>query len=241
MQNAKVTSPNRPAFSANAIVVGLSVLFWLATSWASYVRWANFQYRTFDLAYYVQGLWQLIHGRFQVSVENVPLLGNHVEPIVFLLAPLFALIRHPMLLVVVQNAGLAAMGPIACNIGKRLGLAPRPGGMVERGFVPNPGGGLHRVARISSRSVGRSVSSPHAPGAAIECDQAPLAMVSGRAGLQREHGSVTDCLLRGSIDRGTKTGMVRTGQMVSLADGGGAELVSGLHRVYYSGPECRER
>src|SRR3979409_910356 len=81
-----------------------------ATFWNA--RWANFEYRTFDLAYYVQALWQLIHGRFHVSVLDVPLLGNHVEPIVFLIAPLFLLFRHPLLLVVVQNAALASMGPV---------------------------------------------------------------------------------------------------------------------------------
>jgi uncharacterized membrane protein len=90
-----------------------------ATSWA---RWANFEYRTFDLAYYVQALWQLIHGRFDVSVEGVPLLGNHVEPIVFLIAPLFALIRHPMIFVIVQNGLLAAMAPVGFGVARRLGM-----------------------------------------------------------------------------------------------------------------------
>src|SRR5437868_10095643 len=67
-----------------------AALFFAATTSVSWLRWANFQYRTFDLAYYVQAIWQLIHGRFGVSVENVPLLGNHVEPIIFLFAPVFA-------------------------------------------------------------------------------------------------------------------------------------------------------
>ena len=67
-------------------------------------------------------LWQLIHGRFQVSVEGVPLLGNHVEPIVLLIAPLFLLFRHPLFFVIVQNAALASMGPVAFSIGRRLGL-----------------------------------------------------------------------------------------------------------------------
>ena len=93
-----------------------------ATSW---LRWANFEYRTFDLAYYVQALWQLLHGRFQVSVEGVPLLGNHVEPIVFLAAPIFALARHPMTLVILQNALLAAMAPIGFQIARLLGLDRR--------------------------------------------------------------------------------------------------------------------
>lgn len=103
----------------------LAVLFFSACTWASYVRWANFEYRTFDLAFYAQAIWQLIHGRFEVSLLNVPLLGNHVEPIVFLVAPLFAVFQHPMLLVVVQNAALAAMGPIGYGIVRLLGFDGR--------------------------------------------------------------------------------------------------------------------
>jgi uncharacterized membrane protein len=103
-------------------ILTLAVLFFAVFTWASYARWANFEYRTFDLAYYVQALWQLIHGRFQVSVEGVPLLGNHVEPIVVLIAPLFLLFRHPLVFVLVQNAALASMGPVAFGIGRRLGL-----------------------------------------------------------------------------------------------------------------------
>src|SRR5437667_7850548 len=98
--------------ASHAVTMAVAALFFAVCTWTSYVRWANFEYRTFDLAYYVQAIWQLVHGRFQVSVENVPLLGNHVEPIVFLFAPLFAIFRHPMLFVGVQNAALAMMGPV---------------------------------------------------------------------------------------------------------------------------------
>ncbi len=104
----------------------VAALFFVATTWTSYSRWANFEYRTFDLAFYVQGLWQFLHGRFDVSVIGVPLLGNHVEPIVFLLAPLFAIVRHPFVLVAIQNAALALMGPIAFRLARRLGLEPFP-------------------------------------------------------------------------------------------------------------------
>ena len=115
------TKPFGPEFGKGPIL-GLALGFFGLTSWASYARWANFEYRTFDLAYYVQGLWQLIQGRFEGSVIGVPLLGNHVEPIVLLIAPLFFLIRHPMLLVAIQNLALAAMGPVAFDIARRLGL-----------------------------------------------------------------------------------------------------------------------
>lgn len=101
-----------------------SVFFAVCTA-TSWLRWANFEYRTFDLAYYVQALWQLLHGRFEVSVERVPLLGNHVEPIVFLAAPIFALARHPMTLVILQNALLASMAPVGFHVARLFGLDQR--------------------------------------------------------------------------------------------------------------------
>jgi uncharacterized membrane protein len=107
--------------AAIAILV-LATFFFTLWTGGSYARWANYEYRTFDLAFYVQGLWQFLHGRFAVSVEHVPLMGNHVEPIVFLIAPFFAIFRHPMTLVVVQNAALATMGPVGFDIARRLGF-----------------------------------------------------------------------------------------------------------------------
>lgn len=111
----------RPDRQGIAVLVLAGFCFALWT-WTSYARWASFAYRTFDLAYYVQAIWQLIHGRFHVSVQYVPLLGNHVEPIVFLAAPFFFVFRHPMLFVAMQNAGLATMGPVGYSIARRLGL-----------------------------------------------------------------------------------------------------------------------
>ena len=118
-----MTTTKRPAADpGKGPIFALALVFFASCTWTSYARWANFEYRTFDLAYYVQALWQLIHGRFQVSVQGVPLLGNHVEPIVVLLAPLFLLFRHPLVFVLVQNAALASMGPVAFSIARQLGL-----------------------------------------------------------------------------------------------------------------------
>src|SRR5205085_2441734 len=110
------------AIPGKAMALAASAIFFFGCTWTSYAHWANFEYRTFDLAYYVQAIWQLIHGRLEVSVEGVPLLGNHVEPIVLLFAPIFFLFRRPLVFVVVQNAALASMGPVAFNIARRLGL-----------------------------------------------------------------------------------------------------------------------
>src|SRR6478736_1979436 len=107
--------------SGKGPIFSLALIFFGTCTWASYARWANFEYLTFDLAYYVQSLWQLIHGSFYASVENVPLLGNHVEPIIFLITPIFLFFRHPLIFVIVQNAALASMGPVAFTIAERLG------------------------------------------------------------------------------------------------------------------------
>lgn len=111
-----------PRDTAGISITILASFFFVLWTGGSYLRWANYEYRTFDLAFYVQGLWQFLHGRFAVSVEHVPLMGNHVEPIVFLIAPLFAVFRHPMTFVIVQNAALAAMGPVGFDIARRLGF-----------------------------------------------------------------------------------------------------------------------
>jgi uncharacterized membrane protein len=122
-------------------ILGLALGFFVVCTWASGARWANFEYRTFDLAYYVQALWQLIHGRFQVSVLGVPLLGNHVEPIVFLIAPLLLVVRHPLVLVFVQNAALASMGPVAFSIGQRLGLDRKTAFLLAAAVLVAPAAG----------------------------------------------------------------------------------------------------
>ncbi len=134
---------NRPLLSDGnyRAVVALSAFFFALWTWVSYARWANFAYRTFDLAYYVQALWQLVHGRLDVSVQYVPLLGNHVEPIVFLIAPFFFFIRHPMLFVFLQNAALATMGPVAFRIATRIGLRSREALFLSIALLATPATG----------------------------------------------------------------------------------------------------
>ena len=99
-----------------------AVLFAGVAFLVSWWHWWTFQYGTFDLAFYVQALWLALRGQWQVSLLNVPLMGNHAEPIVFLLTPLFALWSHPMLFVGVQTLALASMPFTAWRIARRLGI-----------------------------------------------------------------------------------------------------------------------
>ena len=97
-------------------------LFAVAVFLVSWWQWWTFQYGTFDLAFYVQALWLALRGKWMVSLLNVPLMGNHAEPIVFLLAPVFAIFPHPMTLVAVQTLALATMPFTAWRIARRLGV-----------------------------------------------------------------------------------------------------------------------
>jgi uncharacterized membrane protein len=123
------------------MALAFAFVFFALSSWASYARWANFEYRTFDLAYYIQALWQLVHGRFELSLAGVPLLGNHVEPIVLVMAPLFVLFPHPMTFVLVQNAALAGMAPVGFSIGRRLGFSPTPALLLAMALLVTPATG----------------------------------------------------------------------------------------------------
>lgn len=137
-----ITVPHRSvAEPGRLFVFAAATVFFAACTFASYARWANFEYRTFDLAYYVQAIWQLIHGRFAVSVTDVPLLGNHAEPAVFLLAPIFALFRHPFVFVVAQNATLAVAGPVAYRICRTLGLDDKRAGLLAAALLLAPAAG----------------------------------------------------------------------------------------------------
>ena len=98
---------------------GLFAGFVFLVSWW---QWWTFQYGTFDLAFYVQALWLALRGKWTVSLLNVPLMGNHAEPIVFLLTPIFALCPHPMVFVAAQTLAFATMPFTAWRIARRLGI-----------------------------------------------------------------------------------------------------------------------
>lgn len=98
-------------------------MLWLVVVVAdSFFRWMTFQYGSFDLAFYDQAFWLALQGKWHVSVLDVSLMGNHAEPITFLLLPLYSIWPHPMLMVLVQAVALASMPATALRIGTSLAL-----------------------------------------------------------------------------------------------------------------------
>ena len=123
-----------------------AAVFALAAFWISASRWADFGYRTFDLAFYVQALWKFSHGDAgTLSLLNVPMLGNHADFIVLLLVPLWALVAHPLLPVAAQVLAIASMAPVGYRIARRLGLEPEPAALMALATLMTPAAGFVAV------------------------------------------------------------------------------------------------
>ena len=102
-----------------------AILFCVIAITDSWFRWATFQYATFDLAFYAQGLWLAGKGLWHVSLLGVPLMGNHQDPIVFLAVPFYKVWSHPMLLVILQTLLLATMPFTGWRIARHLEFGPQ--------------------------------------------------------------------------------------------------------------------
>ncbi|MBE7550184.1 MAG: DUF2079 domain-containing protein [Anaerolineales bacterium] len=88
-------------------------------------RHLAFETGAFDVGVYTQPLWNFIHGRdFAVSIieDNGPIRwATHVEPILFLIAPLYALWPDPRTLLWLQVAGMSlAALPLYALAARRL-------------------------------------------------------------------------------------------------------------------------
>jgi uncharacterized membrane protein len=117
----------------------VAALFGACTFAVSWWHWWSYQYATFDLAFYVQALWLACQGQFHGSLLDVSVMGNHAEPIVFLLAPIFKIVPHPLTLVAVQILALASMPFTAWRITRALDLARPASVLLSCLTVLNPG------------------------------------------------------------------------------------------------------
>ena len=116
-------------------LAALAAFAWTAQSaW----RWAHFNYTTFDLAFYVQALDGFLHGRNWSSLLGVQPFGNHADFIILLILPLYAVIQHPLTLVMAQNLALAACLPLGWKIARNMGWSPQPAFWLALVLLVNP-------------------------------------------------------------------------------------------------------
>ncbi len=114
-----------PTQRASRTIWWSAILFFILVVVDSWFRWKTFQYQTADLAFYVQGLWQTLRGQGSASLLDTSIMGNHAEPITFLLLPVFWIWKHPMTLVVIQTALLITMPFTAKRIATFMEFSPR--------------------------------------------------------------------------------------------------------------------
>jgi uncharacterized membrane protein len=109
---ARAEVPEGPAAPAGrrgrAAAAGLALAWALLIGGVCVQKYRFFLYADFDLAIFAQALEQLMHGRGFVSIRGMNWLGDHSSLILLGLAPLWVVVRHPLLLPVAQAAALAS-------------------------------------------------------------------------------------------------------------------------------------
>jgi len=84
------------------------ILAWAATfSVFSWFKFRYYLYSDIDLAVFAQAVDGLLHGRMFSSIRELNWLGDHSSLVLFLVAPFYALARHPSTLTVLQSVALA--------------------------------------------------------------------------------------------------------------------------------------
>lgn len=89
---------------------GIVLLAFLVFSWVAIRQHDTFHTRARDMGIYAQVLWNTTHGRPFASTllqDNRLHVAEHIAPILALIAPLYAILPDPRLLLVLQQAGLA--------------------------------------------------------------------------------------------------------------------------------------
>ena len=70
-------------------------------------KYRYYLYTDFDLAIFVQAVDGILHGTYYSSIRGMNWLGDHTSLVLFLVAPLYAIARSPVTLLLVQTVALA--------------------------------------------------------------------------------------------------------------------------------------
>jgi len=81
------------------IVCAVSFFIWYILLFYKYY---HFGYSDWDLAFFTQACWQLLHGSQFTSIAGINYFGDHSYFITLLTLPFFALVPHPLTLVLLK-------------------------------------------------------------------------------------------------------------------------------------------
>jgi len=87
---------------AGAVVSIFTAGYILFFSTVSILRYRAFDFGDFDLAIHAQTVWGILHGSIYSPILGAPFLGNHLNLILFLISPLYAVFPTPQTLLLLQ-------------------------------------------------------------------------------------------------------------------------------------------
>lgn len=102
--------------------IGLAGVYAAAITWLAVAQHATFHTRARDMGIYAQVVWNGGHGRPFASTllaDNGSHLAEHVAPVLAVLAPAYALVPDPRLLLVIQQLCLAGAGLVLFSWARR--------------------------------------------------------------------------------------------------------------------------
>ena len=88
-------------------LVSLTAAYALVYGLIASIKFRYYLYNDFDLAIFAQATDLALRGTLFSSIRGMNWLGDHVSLILFVIAPLYALLRHPMTLLLLQCLALA--------------------------------------------------------------------------------------------------------------------------------------
>ena len=116
---------------ATTLLTAMIVLWSAVFSYHVFLKYRFYLYSDIDCPMFVQAVDGLLRGSLFSSIRGMNWLGDHSSLILFLIAPLYAVFRHPVTLPVLQCVALALGAlPVAALARRELG-----GGFVTLGFA----------------------------------------------------------------------------------------------------------
>lgn len=114
------------------LILGAMIVTWAAVfSFCAWRKYRYYLYSDIDLGMFVQAVDGLLRGTMFSSIRGLNWLGDHSSLILFLVAPIYAVARHPVTLPVLQAVALSLGAIPAFTLARReLG-----GGLVPIGFA----------------------------------------------------------------------------------------------------------
>lgn len=95
------------------LAIALALIYSAVFIYLCVTKYYTFGYNGSDLAIINQVFYSLVNGKaFYSSFLNHSYLGDHINAVIFLLLPIYALAQHPITLLVIQVISIAASGVI---------------------------------------------------------------------------------------------------------------------------------